>query len=54
MTGNDDNRLKRLAMQIASQLPDDIYDAIRVVEFVTNLLDWQEQTAAPRELRVVQ
>ena len=39
----DDARLKRYAFQIAIQLPESKEEALRVLEYARDLIDWQNE-----------
>ena len=41
--GNDESRLKRYALQIAAQLPDGREEALRVLEYAKQLVEWEDE-----------
>ena len=46
--------LKRLALQIAIQLPDDKREALRTLEYIRELVDWHDDESAGKPvLRIV-
>jgi len=45
--------LKRLALQIAMQLPDDKREALRTLEYIRELVDWHDESAGKPVLRIV-
>ena len=41
-------RLKRHAIQIAIQLPEDRAEALKVLEYAADLIEWQEDAPDPK------
>lgn len=46
-------RLKRYAIQIAAQLPEDREEALRVLQFARELVDWGMPEPAAKSLHLV-
>jgi hypothetical protein len=46
MTKDLDARLRRFALQIAVQLPEDKKEALRVLGYMRELIDWQDDSVA--------
>jgi len=41
--GGDASRLKRYALQVVAQLPDNRDEAMRVLEYARELVDWEAE-----------
>jgi len=46
-------RLKRYALQIASQLPDNKMEAMRVLEYLRDLVEWEDEEPEQRVVDLV-
>ena len=49
----DDARLKRHAIQIATQLPENREEALRVLDYARELVDWEDETVERPVLELI-
>lgn len=52
-TEKDDTRLKRFALQVVIMLPAESDDALRVLEYAKELLEWENRVALAPILHLI-
>ncbi len=50
---NDDARLKRFALQIATQMPENRQEAMRVLEYLKELVEWEDGEVSEPVLQLI-